>query len=332
METFVKADFDGNGAADTTGIALDQGLYSPTRGIFSGFQAYPEIWELKDGELVWGGINRNCKAALAFLKSLYQKGLIDREFITYTGTDLLKAILNNKCGIIFGGHWLIQTLRKMPAQYPDVEWICPPLPTADGKPVRYPITTNQRGWVAVNSKFKNPEIVYKLFSLNNYVSNGKDPDWWWYERGTQSVNYQIFFTNVSAYDNYNTWLNLMEVYRTGDTSLLRGNAVPHWANLHSELAWEWERMFGNRPHAAMTVLDEAIKRDALFYTGFLGVPSTFMRDSWAAITSEQLVSFTKFITGDVDLETGWDEWVTRFYSMGGGRITADVNEWYKNRK
>jgi putative aldouronate transport system substrate-binding protein len=56
-----------------------------------------------------------------------------------------------------------------------------------------------------------------------------------------------------------------------------------------------------------------------------------MRDRWQAIQDEQLVTFTKIITGDLDVNTGFDAWVRTFNSMGGDRITREVNEWYRSR-
>jgi putative aldouronate transport system substrate-binding protein len=334
IEAFVNADFDKNGVKDTIGMALEKGLYYPTRGIFSAYKAYPEIWELnKNGSVIWGGVNEANKGALAYLNSLYKKGLLDREFITYTGTDQLKAVINGKCGVVWGGHWLIQSLRQMPSLDPKVEWVCPPLPTVDGKPVNYPINTNQRGWTAVNSKFANPEVAYKMQSITaDYIFNNKDCDWWWFEHGTQAIWFSVGQTNVTAFDNYNTYLNLMEAYKANDPGLLRAKGIPYWANLHSNLQWEWDRMFGPLPHAAMTVLDEAVRRNALFYNAFLGLPSQFMQDRWQSILDEQLVTFTKIVTGDLDVNAGFDAWVKTFNSMGGEQITREVNEWYKNNR
>ena len=328
MEAF-NSELRRKGINDPVGIALDRGLYYATRGISNGFKAYPEVWEVVNGAVQWGGIGENNKKALIYLNNLYKKGLIDREWISFSGTDQLRAVINGRCGIVYGGHWLVQSLRQMPSLDPKVEWVCPPLPTADGKPVNNPITPNFRGWVAVNSNFRNPEVAYKMLSLFSYVFSDKDCDWWVYEGGTQSINYALGFTNISAMDNYLTYLNLMDAYKANNPGLLKAKGIPYWANLHSDLQWEWDNMFGPLPNAAMTVLDEAFKRNGLFYNAFVGVPSTYMQERWQSILDEQLITYTKIITGDLEVNAGFDAWVRSFNSMGGDRITQEVNNWYK---
>jgi putative aldouronate transport system substrate-binding protein len=328
IEAFTNADFDKNGTKDTIGIALDKTLYYSTRGIFNAFQAYPEIWEVKNGRVVWGGINESNKAALAYLNSLYRKGLIDKEFITYDEAGRFRALLSGKSGVFFGGHW--SWLREKPRDQPTMEWSCPsPIPTPNGNPVRYPIVPTYTGWTAVNSKFSNPEIAYKLQSVANWFFGSKDSAWWWFEEGAISAALVQGNRSVPAMDNYNTYLNLMEAYAKNDPSVLRAKAITYWDNLHGYLQWGWETGFGPGPYTAMTVLDEAVKRNGLFYDSFVGVPSSYMKERWASILDRQLVTFTQIITGDLDVNAGFDAWVNAYNSMGGDRITREVNDWYK---
>ena len=74
MDDFKNADFDGNGQADGYGMLIDSTLYYATRGLFAGFNAYPEFW-VKDGDkIVWGGTQETVKDSLSYLHDLYAEG------------------------------------------------------------------------------------------------------------------------------------------------------------------------------------------------------------------------------------------------------------------
>jgi putative aldouronate transport system substrate-binding protein len=333
MERFVAADFDGNGIKDTIGIAIDKTLYYTTRGIFSGFKAYPEIWVEKNGGLLWGGVDETNKAALIFLNGLYKKGLIDREFITYTSDDAHKAILTGKCGIILGGHWEIQALRDVQKLDPKADLVAPILPTADGKPVNYPIKPFNAGWMVVNAKYANPEVVYKMFTLTQFVNRIQDSSWWVLENGTTSKQFMPGLNSWDPLCNYDAWISILEVFKTNDESKLNTLGQMYWDSINSDFEWEWRHMFGPRSSVTpMAVLDEAITRKGLFYDAYLGAPSTYMEERWQRILDEQLVAFTRMIVGDVDVNSGFDAWVRTFNSMGGDRITREANDWYRNSK
>ena len=37
------------------------------------------------------------------------------------------------------------------------------------------------------------------------------------------------------------------------------------------------------------------------------------------------------ITGEVDVEAGFNEWLETYDSLGGNDITQDVNDWYASK-
>ncbi|MGI6570139.1 MAG: extracellular solute-binding protein [Caldicoprobacterales bacterium] len=333
IEAFVNADMDGNGVNDTVGLVVDKGLFYSTRAIFNAFQAYPEIWvKTSDDQLIWGGTTDANKDALNFLGSLYEKGYIDPEFITKSGSDALESVISGKCGVAIGGHWLGHTMGDLHELDEESDWRCIPIPTGTGDVVKSPLKPTHHGWLVVNSNFEHPEAAFKMRGLHTYTLKDKDAAWWWYE---ENITWQIspVRANVSAYDNLFTYLNLLEAYNNNnDTSLLRAKAISYWANLHGELAWEWEMMFGPEDKTPMNVLNDAYSKDLLFYDAFLGPQSAFMQERWSTIMDEQLVAFTKMIINEVSVEKGFEDWKNTFINMGGDRITEEVNDWYESIK
>jgi putative aldouronate transport system substrate-binding protein len=90
-------------------------------------------------------------------------------------------------------------------------------------------------------------------------------------------------------------------------------------------------MFGPGPNTPFAWLSEEYKNNRLFYDAFVGIPSNYMQQRWQAILDQQLATFTKIVAGDLAVDAGFDDWVKTFNSMGGERITQEVNAWYKSK-
>ncbi len=277
MLKFQEAKLGGND--NTYGMIIDKDLYYSTRGLFAGFGAYPEFWvEGEDGSLVWGGTQENVKQALSYLNELYTAGLLDKEFITQSGTDAKALMLNSQVGVIYAGHWLAHDLQKLNENDPDSDWICVPLPSQTGDPVTQYLTPNKRGWIVINKDYEHPEVAAKIRALCTFAAQGGICDGTWWFSNDQAQVLQPFQASVSSWDNYNTYMNLLECYDNGgDTSVLRGKAVTYWNNLHAGSSiWAWEHMFGDGANTPMVILRDAIENDRIRYDGFLGAQNEFI--------------------------------------------------------
>lgn len=331
IEAFVKADFDGNGVDDTVGMLFDKDLYYAARGLFNAYGAYPEIWVEEDGVLSWGGASEENKDALATLADWYQKGYISKEFITEDNATAQEDIFSGKCGIVYGGHWFGHKAGDLHEMDADSDWVAVPLPTGNGEEVRSPLISYVAGWVVVNKEFEHPELAVKMVAVMRAALSSPVGSWVVFEDGG-AWGLSPVKSLVSAWDNLFTYQNLQVAYENNDdTSVLVGKAPTYWANLHGDLQWEWELMFGPGEHTPMTVLEESYENDKLFYDAFYGIQSEFMLERFSTIKDEQLIAFTKMITGEVDVETGFSQWLDTFNSLGGEQITEEVNEWYNNK-
>ena len=319
------------GSENTYGMVIDKDLYYSTRGLFAGFGAYPEFWvEDENGGLVWGGTQENVKKALTYLNGLYNDGLLDKEFITQSNTDAKALMFNSQAGILYAGHWLAHDLQKLHDNDPESDWICVALPSETGAPVEQYLTPVKRGWIVINESYEHPEVAAKIRALCTFAAQGGICDGTWWFSNDQAQALEPFQASVSSWDNYNTYLNLLECYdKGGDTSVLRAKAITYWNNLTSGSSiWAWEHMFGNGETTPMVVLRDAIENERIHYDGFLGAQNEFMQDRWSVIKDEQMTAFTKIIIGEVGVEEGFADWLKTFDSMGGTQITRDVNEWY----
>lgn len=177
-EAFTKNDPDGNGKADTFGLAVTnaffggfQGDYlmglASLEGFFNGYHAYPSIW-VKDtsGKLVYGSVQPEMKAALAKLQEMFKAGLIDKEFVTKDPGKVVEDIMNNKLGISIGMEWCQGwPFDDMLKTNPKAIWKPYPLVSVDDKPALaenpWPVTT----YAVASKKCKNPEALIKMLNL-----------------------------------------------------------------------------------------------------------------------------------------------------------------------
>ena len=132
LRAFVNDDPDGDGQANTVGLAALSTVYGdyPNNtfaidNIFTALDAYPNIWITDDdGNAVYGSVQPEMKDALQLLADWYAEGLIDKEFTTRTNDDIVALISSGQCGA-FIGPWWAPFNPAMTSSYADddAEWI-----------------------------------------------------------------------------------------------------------------------------------------------------------------------------------------------------------------
>jgi putative aldouronate transport system substrate-binding protein len=117
-KAFIEQDPDGDGMANTVGIMgpTNAGNFSGQDGnpwgfdpVFQIFNAHPRYY-LRDsaGNVTYGSIMPETKAALGALAEMYAEGLIDKEMLIRDVND--DMVLDDRAGIFFGPWWMGYTL------------------------------------------------------------------------------------------------------------------------------------------------------------------------------------------------------------------------------
>ena len=117
-------DYAGEGGV---GLAMGNDLYGnqfDIKGICNAYHAYPTYWiEDKDGSLVYGSTTPEMKQALTTLSELYADGLIDNEFYVNDNQKAAEALVNGKCGAMYGFHATpLDFLQTVKNAIPEAEW------------------------------------------------------------------------------------------------------------------------------------------------------------------------------------------------------------------
>lgn len=344
VDAFVNADFDGNGQNDTIGMGVAGtnilgGSFGGLRGFFNAYGAYPGIWIEKDGGIVYGAIQPECKTALEALHTMYEKGYLDMEFGVKDSTKAGEASASGKCGLSFGQQWLSLTpFQSCKDNDESSQWSAYPIPSATGSPATVQADLGTNRWIAVNKDFEHPEAVVKM--INMFIEKC------WGETGDNGVYYappeaegvwklspiqcSLPNKNVQAY------LDIEAARQSGDTSSLTGEAKSIQDKLDSYYSgsedgfalWGWERIYGPAPSSYATI-NEMEEEGRIMINKFVGAPTETMTEKLSTLETMRDEVYTKIIIGESPIDA-FDTFVEDFNKLGGEDITKEANEWYQS--
>ncbi|MGZ9586401.1 extracellular solute-binding protein [Paenibacillus marinisediminis] len=307
IKAFTLDDPDGNGLNDTIGLTLtsEMGRSAP---FFGAFGTQLDSWFERDGQLVNGSIMPETKQALAYLARLYQEGLLDREFPLNLHNNLYEKIENGTVGL-FSATWY-DTRGPIAANKkkdPNAEWIALEYPTGpNGQKGVY----NQdiiRGYNVIPVDSKHPEQVIRMldFIAQDYknLKLGFEHEIWSMQNGRMVTNFEM-------HDKH--------LYRGIYQSLVD---VPD------------EELFKQRLDSLgdFNLYDNLQKINSnLIKNQFYGVPTPAMSKYDKQLRDLEHDTLIRIIMGLEPLDV-FDRYVEEWKQKGGGKITKEVNDWYRNR-
>lgn len=344
-EAFAENDLDG---VDAYGLAFDKDFSYSLQGFMNSYHAYMDAWvKGDDGELQFGNIQPETKAALQELQKLYEEGIIDKEFAVKDITKVNEDLVAGKVGMFYG--WLgvclgINDLKTL---------------NADANLKAYPITSVDEetamalGNASVGVRYvatkncKNPEALMKMANLYLEYSIGEESKLPSPKEGLPNVNYygqSLGAETAFAYVDF--WYSLIYDENTNralvgiaadkkDPSTVPDKDLGIYNDLiaykEGDLArWGMDRTFGvDGSGAEVTYFYK--NNDLIFIDEYLGLPTDTMAERDATLKQLKLETFTKIIMGEAGIED-FDTYVEKWKTLGGDDITKEVNEWYQTNK
>ena len=158
---------------EPVGLVCDPGLVGTIStsysvdSVFESFGAYPQQWiRGKDGEIVYGSLTEETKTALAYLRELYKKGILDPDFALRAQNNIRDLVVNGKCGAFFGLWWapnnpLMDQYRKDK----NADWQPYYLLLDTKRTTEVYSTFRDTKYVVVRKGYEHPEIVMKILSV-----------------------------------------------------------------------------------------------------------------------------------------------------------------------
>lgn len=338
-EAFAKRDPDGNGKDDTFGLGINKGIggggIMGLGGFFNGFHSYLGGW-VKDesGNLVYGSIMPETKAALLKLQEMYKAGLLDKEFGVKDGNKTGEDAVAGKIGLYYGAMWNpINPLQKGKDLDPNMDWQAYPIVSVDSAPAKPQVGNPVFAYYAVKKGAKHPEAIMKMVNLFIEKGWGEKQDFDHYFSSPDGI--ELFkhapFNAWSPTKNLEVHLAVTESLKTGDTSKLNGEQKSTYEkikqfNAGDNKMWSTARVFGE--NSSFTVIHQYQKNQLLTMNAFFGAPTKTMGEKKATLDKMEIETFTKIIMGEpIEL---FDKFVEDWKKLGGDDITKEVNEWAKS--
>lgn len=182
IRQFVKQDAGGGG--ETVGLACSTSLVSESSStysvdpVFTMFGSVPQNWVLnEEGNVVYGSLTGQTKAALGYLNELYLAGILDPRFLLRTPENIDDLIKEGRCGAFFGKWWAPN--NPLMASYSadsEADWQPYFLTTGQENQVRTFESYSDWQYVVVRKGFEHPELVAKYVSVMFDYTRYEDRD------------------------------------------------------------------------------------------------------------------------------------------------------------
>lgn len=314
---FTYDDPDGNGRDDTYGTSArgKDGLTAAFQQVFGAFGTMPLIWtENEDGQIEFGMTGERARAAFRVLNRWYEDGLIDPEFIVANDALIIQKFTGGVIGSTDANMWYhLESSGKLGRVFQEngVELVV-------GKPVTGPdgasggFTGGGGGWVqAAGIQAEEDEArMIKILQIIEALASDEET-WLMVTYGEEGVHYEMVDGQPRPFPDYVQDITRGELIGAGNfySPFIDASVFSEkYLYTPTQIAFRNEAVTGvNR-----------IKNVATFI-----IPSALDYPDLGKLQNEY---FIKFVTGEVDLDGGFDDFVTLWLNSGGRVLTQEVNE------
>ncbi|PJN55158.1 hypothetical protein PAEVO_18790 [Paenibacillus sp. GM2FR] len=347
---FVEDDPDGNGQRDTIGITGPESggkLYANFLesknnlygfdAIFSAHDSFPGYWlEGEDGSPVYGSILPETREALASLRDLYSKGLIDPEMGVRNKAD--EPIIAGKSGMFFAPWWMAYgPLTNAVKNDPEANWQAYALPLNENGEFRPHAATPSTEFVVVRKDYEHPEVPMKL--LNNLFKNEQENTFdpskggpgYYPLRVVHAPSDEIEFT-VKALRDVLAGNKTAEDFADDKAYKLLPSDIASIKTIKKEpydsmdlSTWNPEANWGawTRAYSIMVGGRPLVDTEFEEVTSLLYEQTPLMESRWVNLRKLEDETFLRIIMGAAPLET-FDSFVENWKRQGGDQITQEV--------
>ena len=301
--------------------------------------AFPKTWMEKDGHVTYGSITGEMKQALAVAAGWFQDGILDPQVGTRTWDDITALLANGQCGITFGTwhipDWL---LNNVYALNNNATFEAYTLADADGK-VNCKHNNATSGYIVVSKDFEHPEIAIQIANLfydelvnskelleeypevASYVANGVDGS-------SRPFNIEVnsYTSLLDDYGDLEKYLNGEIAVEEVKTSEQRSNATSISGYLEGNGdATGWSK-YHSRSKGVELIQTLTENDQFSWLTPIFPQTTPTMETNLANLEKLEEETFIKIVTGDIDVESGFEQFVTDWNKQGGEQIISEIAE------
>ncbi len=320
LQAFLDNDANGNGdpkdeipiAGREFGRWMDVlfGMYGVA--MWEGFP----MWDIYEGEITYSGVTSNMRAAIANLRDMYNKKLLDNETFLNKAADWTAKINSDRVGAWFhinkNTTGSIDQIRKI---NPEVHLVAMPVPKVEG----------YEGFTT-HTRINRPEFVIANKDEQTIINVLKILDWIHDPANSEAFIYGVEGVDHEVVDGKKVFLPLD--YDNNPAKIV-GNFIFDLDGLMLQLQMEsvgvdeaTQNMLNQRNQILLDnqSLSKTIAGD--------GMPAN-VYDGYADIKNHTLFQevMTKIVIGEYPIEK-FDDFVKEWYKSGGEEVTKRVREWY----
>ncbi len=333
------------GASNPEGIAFDTTLTTATsdgtnsiNAIAYAMGAYPRLWfENKDGAIAYGSTSNQMKETLGVIRDWFKSGVVDSQLGTRTWDDITSLLTNGQTGIVFGSwhtpDWLLNNVYMM-----DEKAVFTPFAVANKQGKINCCHCDAAGeYIVVSKDCRNPELAIMILNLfydrlvNDKALLEKYPDVAKYlaegvDGTVRPFNIEVKSSTylVDEYECLSAALNgtgtkdeiptaeertnydVISAYNEGNGD------VTGWCKIHSRTK-------------GVDMLKYLNEKDRYNWrTPVYPETTATMKTAWANLQTLEEESFIKIVTGTVDLDKGFDDFVEAWKTQGGDDICKEI--------
>lgn len=308
LKAFTEQDPDGNGENDTFGyIGTKDTLFED---IFGAFGIQPTFWMETENGLRMGSTLPGTKQALAVLQKWYADGLIDPDVFTNDTSLQDQKLAKSKGGVYEGSGFSPDPNQPENAALlnvtPNAKLVgIPAVKGPNGDSGRQESAPGYNNIHSISSTCKNPDLLVKF--LNWCADDGENGGMYLCSVGLEGEHFDLSEdgSKIIQHVPYN------EIYAYGLGNPIRFLQVVD------------RRWLVDEAVACFESFDGMYRENKFWGTtpSMLDYPDT----------CEELFRqyLAKIVMGSLPVDA-WEDYVEEFYSMGGDKITEEVNEAYSN--
>ncbi len=348
LEMVAKEFMDKNpaGVENVVGMAFAPWLTSgDSDGTFSmnsiayAMGAFPKTWMNVDGKVVYGSTTPESKEALKKVADWFRIGLVDPQLGTRTWDDISALLANGQTGITFGTwhipDWLLNNVRAMDNKATFEAYA---LEDANGK-VHSKHNDATAGYIVVRKDFEYPEAAIKIANLfydtlvNSTNLGEQYPEVMQYQADGVDGSVRPFNIEVNLYtsllDDYSDIERgvkgeiAIEEARTTESKNVIQNVKKYLADPDKAEVIDWSKYHSRMK--GIELIQTLTENDTFAWlTPIFPQTTPTMETNWANLEKLEEETLIKIATSSVDVEKGFDEFVDKWYSLGGKQIISEI--------
>jgi len=319
---FKDEDPDGNGEDDTVPIVFNGNAVQIMRAFFFTNE---NQWYLEDGQMKHARTLDRFTDSLAYQKSLFDQGLIDKEYITDSNFQRARQLwTTGKAGIYFANWSMDNEIRELKTNVPDAKLV--PLESVASKYGKNGLyqELSSNVLIAFNSDMDEDKIETAVKFLDWMLEKG----WHSMKFGEENVHYKLANGEVPQRldaDKYRA-----EVAYANEYAILsQWNTKAEWIPIMAAQDTLSQEIALAKSQALEVALKNEYRRDIAFSPDLPEVSQLIATFAPIATQIEvKVVTGGKALTPEAGMEQVRKEWKR----LGGENVEMLAQEWYEKNK